>query len=113
MNKTQGIEIAEQLRNRGFTLSGWARANRFKLRTVNDFLYAGLARMAPDDAPTGIPSNPALRKQFYRWIALSRPAAAGDLSSGLDCRRLPTGKTTSNAYFDHLGKDPVQESPPY
>jgi hypothetical protein len=38
MNKTQGIEIAEQLRNRGFTLSGWARANRFKLRTVNDFL---------------------------------------------------------------------------
>jgi hypothetical protein len=42
MNKDQGIEIAEQLRNRGFTLSGWARANRFKLRTVNDFLFAGL-----------------------------------------------------------------------
>jgi hypothetical protein len=42
-------------------------------------LECRLARMAPDDAPTGIPSNPALRKQFYRWIALSRPAAAGDL----------------------------------
>jgi hypothetical protein len=28
------------------------------------------------------------------------------LSSGLDCRRFPAGKTTSITYFDHLGKDP-------
>jgi len=84
-----------------------------KKRLIQDLeaLECRLARMAPDDAPTGIPSNPALRKQFYRWIALSRPAAAGDLSSGLDCRRFPTGKTTSNAYFDHLGKDPVKSLP--
>ncbi|WP_319406116.1 hypothetical protein [uncultured Desulfosarcina sp.] len=34
MNKTQGIEIAEQLRNRGFTLSGWARAKYGHLEQV-------------------------------------------------------------------------------
>jgi hypothetical protein len=60
MNKTQGIEIAEQLRNRGFTLSGWARANRFKLRTANDFLCAGLG------SKRGGETTGAIRDAFVR-----------------------------------------------
>ncbi|WP_319406145.1 hypothetical protein [uncultured Desulfosarcina sp.] len=41
MEKECGVKIAEKLRKKGFTLTGWARANGFHRRTVNDFLYAG------------------------------------------------------------------------
>ncbi|WP_319406146.1 hypothetical protein [uncultured Desulfosarcina sp.] len=39
-----------------------------KQRLIQDLeaLESRLARMAPDEAPTGIPSNPAQRKKFYR-----------------------------------------------
>ena len=42
MKREIGQKIAERMRAKGFTLVGWARANGYNRRTVNDLLYIGL-----------------------------------------------------------------------
>ena len=41
MNKAQRLGIIKNMKDKGFTLSGWCRANGFSLRTVQDFIYYG------------------------------------------------------------------------
>lgn len=41
MNKEQRLGIVKRMKKRGYTLSGWCRANGFSLRTVQDFIYYG------------------------------------------------------------------------
>lgn len=41
MKKKQRLEIVRRLKDRGYTLSGWCRANGFPLRTVQDLIYYG------------------------------------------------------------------------
>ena len=41
MNKAQRLGIVRRMKARGYTLSGWCRANGFPLRTVQDFIYYG------------------------------------------------------------------------
>jgi len=36
------LAILQRLRARGYTLSGWCRANGFKLRTAQAFFYYGI-----------------------------------------------------------------------
>ncbi len=42
MTKDEGKQVAERIFAKGYTISGWARANKFKRRTVNDVLYGNL-----------------------------------------------------------------------
>ena len=42
MNKEQRLGIVKRMQARGYTLSGWCRANGFPLRTVQDFIYYGI-----------------------------------------------------------------------
>jgi hypothetical protein len=41
MDKANRLKIVRRLQERGYTLSGWCRANGFVLRTVQDFIYHG------------------------------------------------------------------------
>lgn len=42
MTKNEGKQVAEKIFAKGYTITGWARANKFCRRTVNDVLYGGL-----------------------------------------------------------------------
>ena len=41
MKKKQRLEIVRRMKDRGYTLTGWCRANGFPLRTVQDLIYYG------------------------------------------------------------------------
>jgi gp16 family phage-associated protein len=42
MTKDEGKQVAERIFAKGYTITGWAKANKFNRRTVNDVLYGGL-----------------------------------------------------------------------